>query len=212
MYVVANTVRCMVVKKTLRTERYRAPSFHGTQCTSLYLNARIAPRVLFLSKCYKNGPHAGFLLYMADVAADTQDVDKLRQAMRDSKGPGNFRKLFMYAGRTARRTASRFCPLYRALLTQICAMAEGACALAGPGEEVGVRFDGFWRTLNGFSRAWCDGGNVDFCALTGLYCRPKAYAHSILARGVAGGVAVYSGYNNRCFSPVPPRVLICMIS
>lgn len=71
MYVVAKTVRCVVVKKTLRTERYRAPSFHGTQCTSLYLNARIAPRVLFLSKCYKNGPHAGFLLYMADVAADT---------------------------------------------------------------------------------------------------------------------------------------------
>ena len=34
---------------------------------------------------------------MTDAAANTQDVDNLRQAMRDSKGPGNFRNLFMYA-------------------------------------------------------------------------------------------------------------------
>lgn len=52
---------------------------------------------LFRRKYYKNGSHAGFVFYMTDAAANIQDVDNLRQAMRDSKGPGNFRNLFMYA-------------------------------------------------------------------------------------------------------------------
>jgi PBSX family phage portal protein len=34
---------------------------------------------------------------MTDAAANIAAVDNLRQAMRDSKGPGNFRNLFMYA-------------------------------------------------------------------------------------------------------------------
>ncbi|MGS0740424.1 phage portal protein [Glaciimonas sp. GG7] len=52
---------------------------------------------LFRRKYYKNGSHAGFIFYMTDAAANTADVDNLRQAMRESKGPGNFRNLFMYA-------------------------------------------------------------------------------------------------------------------
>ncbi|UCV02281.1 phage portal protein [Dechloromonas denitrificans] len=52
---------------------------------------------LFRRKYYKNGSHAGFILYMTDTAQKQEDVDKLRQALKDSKGPGNFRNLFMYA-------------------------------------------------------------------------------------------------------------------
>jgi PBSX family phage portal protein len=52
---------------------------------------------LFRRKYYKNGSHAGFILYMTDAAQDIKDVDKLRTALRDSKGPGNFRNVFMYA-------------------------------------------------------------------------------------------------------------------
>lgn len=52
---------------------------------------------LFRRKYYKNGSHAGFILYMTDAAHKDDDIDKLRQALRDSKGPGNFRNLFMYA-------------------------------------------------------------------------------------------------------------------
>ena len=51
---------------------------------------------LFRRRYYLNGSHAGFILYMNDNA-DPQDVDALRQAMKNSKGPGNFRNLFMYA-------------------------------------------------------------------------------------------------------------------
>lgn len=52
---------------------------------------------LFRRKYYKNGSHAGFILYMTDAAQSQDDVDALRKALRDSKGPGNFRNLFMYA-------------------------------------------------------------------------------------------------------------------
>lgn len=52
---------------------------------------------LFRRKYYKNGSHAGFILYMTDTMQNDTDIDKLRQALRDSKGPGNFRNLLMYA-------------------------------------------------------------------------------------------------------------------
>lgn len=52
---------------------------------------------LFRRKYYKNGSHAGYILYLTDAIHDTQDVDALRKAMKDSKGPGNFRNLFLYA-------------------------------------------------------------------------------------------------------------------
>ncbi|MBI3727105.1 MAG: phage portal protein [Burkholderiales bacterium] len=52
---------------------------------------------LFRRKYYKNGSHAGFILYMTDAAQNQTDVDAMRQALRDSKGPGNFRNVFMYA-------------------------------------------------------------------------------------------------------------------
>lgn len=52
---------------------------------------------LFRRKYYKNGSHAGFILYMTDATQQEQDVTALRQALKDSKGPGNFRNLFVYA-------------------------------------------------------------------------------------------------------------------
>lgn len=52
---------------------------------------------LFRRKYYKNGSHAGFILYLTDPAHSEDDINSLRQALKDSKGPGNFRNLFMYA-------------------------------------------------------------------------------------------------------------------
>jgi PBSX family phage portal protein len=52
---------------------------------------------LFRRKYYENGSHAGFILYMTDAAQNEGDVAAIRQALKDSKGPGNFRNLFMYA-------------------------------------------------------------------------------------------------------------------
>lgn len=52
---------------------------------------------LFRRRYYKNGSHAGFILYMTDAAQNQEDIDKLREALKNSKGPGNFRNLFVYA-------------------------------------------------------------------------------------------------------------------
>jgi len=52
---------------------------------------------LFRRKYYKNGSHAGFILYMTDAMQNEQDIENLKQALRDSKGPGNFRNLMLYA-------------------------------------------------------------------------------------------------------------------
>ncbi|WP_225775923.1 phage portal protein [Pseudomonas sp. Marseille-Q5115] len=52
---------------------------------------------LFRRKYYNNGSHAGFILYMTDAAQDENDVNALRTALKSSKGPGNFRNLFVYS-------------------------------------------------------------------------------------------------------------------
>ncbi len=52
---------------------------------------------LFRRKYYENGSHAGFILYMTDAAQTESDIDALRKALKDSKGPGNFRNLFVYS-------------------------------------------------------------------------------------------------------------------
>lgn len=52
---------------------------------------------LFRRKYYENGSHAGFILYMTDAAQTESDIDSLRKALKDSKGPGNFRNLFVYS-------------------------------------------------------------------------------------------------------------------
>ena len=52
---------------------------------------------IFRRRYYLNGSHAGFILYMNGAGVDKEDVDSIRQALRDSKGPGNFRNLFLHA-------------------------------------------------------------------------------------------------------------------
>lgn len=52
---------------------------------------------LFRRRYYKNGSHAGYIMYLTDPAHNEDDIDSLRKAVKSSKGPGNFRNLFMYA-------------------------------------------------------------------------------------------------------------------
>lgn len=42
---------------------------------------------LFRRRYYTNGSHAEFILYMTDPQPEGVDVDALRQALRDSRGP-----------------------------------------------------------------------------------------------------------------------------
>jgi PBSX family phage portal protein len=52
---------------------------------------------LFRRKYYENGSHAGFILYMTDAAQTEANIDALRKALKESKGPGNFRNLIVYS-------------------------------------------------------------------------------------------------------------------
>lgn len=52
---------------------------------------------LFRRKYYNNGSHAGFILYISDPAQNEEDIKDIRKALKESKGPGNFRSLFLYS-------------------------------------------------------------------------------------------------------------------
>lgn len=51
---------------------------------------------LFRRRYYKNGSHAGFILYVSEEGLTVADSDAIRKAMRDAKGPGNFRNLYLH--------------------------------------------------------------------------------------------------------------------
>lgn len=52
---------------------------------------------LFRRKYYNNGSHAGFILYLTDAQAEAGDVSALREALKQARGPGNFRNLFVHS-------------------------------------------------------------------------------------------------------------------
>lgn len=52
---------------------------------------------LFRRKYYLNGAHAGSIIYMTDPMANEGDVDKLQEQLKQAKGKGNFKNLFLYA-------------------------------------------------------------------------------------------------------------------
>lgn len=51
---------------------------------------------LFRRRYYRNGSHAGFILYISEEGMSTTDSDAIRKAMKDAKGPGNFRNLYLH--------------------------------------------------------------------------------------------------------------------
>jgi PBSX family phage portal protein len=51
---------------------------------------------LFRRRYFENGSHAGYILYATGEFTDG-DTDKMRDALKRSKGPGNFRNLFVHA-------------------------------------------------------------------------------------------------------------------
>ncbi|HEJ7177338.1 TPA: phage portal protein [Serratia marcescens] len=82
-----------LIEPDINQELYGLPEYLSA-LNSAWLNEAAT---LFRRKYYQNGAHAGYILYMTDAAQSTSDVDRMRQAMRDTKGLGNFRNLFMYA-------------------------------------------------------------------------------------------------------------------
>ncbi|WP_372373249.1 phage portal protein [Vreelandella venusta] len=74
---------------------YGVPDYIGS-LQSAWLNESAT---LFRRRYYLNGSHAGFIMYVNDPAHDQKDIDDMRKALKQSKGPGNFRNLFLYSPR-----------------------------------------------------------------------------------------------------------------
>ncbi len=51
----------------------------------------------FRLRYYRNGSHAGYIMYLTDSNFLDEDVDALEEQLKQSKGPGNFRNLLLYA-------------------------------------------------------------------------------------------------------------------
>src|SRR5476649_2640663 len=77
----------------INQELYGLPEYLSA-LNSAWLNESAT---LFRRKYYQNGAHAGYIMYMTDAAQSSSDIEQMRKAMRDTKGLGNFRNLFMYA-------------------------------------------------------------------------------------------------------------------
>lgn len=82
-----------LMEPDINQEVYGLPEYLGA-LHAAWLNESAT---LFRRRYYENGSHAGFILYMTDAAQSQTDVDNMRDALKNSKGPGNFRNLFMYA-------------------------------------------------------------------------------------------------------------------
>lgn len=72
---------------------YGLPEYIGA-LNSAFLNEAAT---LFRRKYYLNGSHVGFILRSTDATMNQAEVDALKQALKDGKGPGNFRNLFLHA-------------------------------------------------------------------------------------------------------------------
>ena len=52
---------------------------------------------LFRRKYYLNGAHAGSIIYMTDAMRDEDDIKDIKEQLRQAKGKGNFKNLFVFA-------------------------------------------------------------------------------------------------------------------
>jgi PBSX family phage portal protein len=82
-----------LMEPDINQEIYGVPEYLSS-LQSAWLNESAT---LFRRKYYTNGSHAGFIMYMTDTVQDEQYITDLRTALKNAKGPGNFRNLFVYA-------------------------------------------------------------------------------------------------------------------
>lgn len=63
-----------------------------------YLSAKLnEAATMFRMRYYKNGSHAGYIIYISDPNITEPDATKLAETLKNSKGPGNFRNMMLYA-------------------------------------------------------------------------------------------------------------------
>lgn len=82
-----------LLEPDLHQEIYGVPEYMSALQSALLNESS----TLFRRKYYINGSHAGYILYVSDPSHSEDDINAMREALRASKGPGNFRNLFLYS-------------------------------------------------------------------------------------------------------------------
>jgi len=80
-----------IMQPDINQELYGVPEYISALQSALLNEAA----TLFRRKYYLNGSHAGFILHATGEFSDG-DVNAIRDALKRSKGPGNFRNLFVH--------------------------------------------------------------------------------------------------------------------
>lgn len=83
---------CQVMRPGLDQEIYGVPEYLSA-LQSAFLNESA---VLFRRRYYLNGSHAGFIMYVTEEGLADDDADALEEALKGSKGVGNFKNLFLH--------------------------------------------------------------------------------------------------------------------
>ena len=81
-----------IMQPDINQEVYGVPGYLSALQSALLNEAA----TLFRRRYYLNGSHAGYILYATGEFANG-DTDKIREALKQSKGPGNFRNLFVHS-------------------------------------------------------------------------------------------------------------------
>jgi len=82
-----------LMQPDIKQEIYGVPDYMASTISS-ELNKEAT---LFRLRYYRNGTHAGYIIYMTDAAYNEDDIEQLQEKLKQSKGPGNFKNLFVYA-------------------------------------------------------------------------------------------------------------------
>ena len=82
-----------LLEPDINQEIYGVPDYMAA-LHSAWLNESAT---LFRRKYYQNGAHAGYIMYLTDPSFNEDDVEALEKKVAQSKGPGNFRSLFLNA-------------------------------------------------------------------------------------------------------------------
>lgn len=84
---------CLLINPDLEQELYGTPEAIGGLHSAL-LNIEAT---CFRRKFYLNGSHTGYILQITDPGINKEQADAIRLAMKQSKGPGNFRNLLLHS-------------------------------------------------------------------------------------------------------------------
>lgn len=80
-----------LMQPDLRQEIYGVPHYLSA-LNSIELNNGAT---MFRRRYYENGSHAGFIFYATDPAINEADWENIKQQMRQAKGDGNFKNLYL---------------------------------------------------------------------------------------------------------------------